>query len=95
MKVSCVGWWRGSKQVMGWVWRHIHDAWRLMAAPRPHRSYHNVARRFFAEKGFKHVVLMSADGALEAAPAMGSADMILDLVGGVWRDWAEGEEGGE
>jgi hypothetical protein len=28
----------------------------------------------------KHVVLLSADGALEAAPAMGSADIILDLV---------------
>ncbi|KXZ49554.1 hypothetical protein GPECTOR_20g408 [Gonium pectorale] len=45
-------------------------------------GYHNIARRFFAEKGFKHVVLLSADGALEAAPAMGSADIILDLVGG-------------
>jgi len=43
-------------------------------------GYHNVARRFFAEKGFEHVVLLSADGALEAAPAMGSADIILDLV---------------
>jgi hypothetical protein len=45
-------------------------------------GYHNIARRFFAKHGFKHVVLMSADGALEAAPAMGSADIILDLVGG-------------
>jgi len=43
-------------------------------------GYHNVAKRFFASKGFKHVVLLSADGALEAAPAMGSADIILDLV---------------
>ena len=43
-------------------------------------GYHNIAQRFFAEKGFKHVVLLSADGALEAAPAMGSADIILDLV---------------
>lgn len=43
-------------------------------------GYHNIAKRFFAEKGFKHVVLLSADGALEAAPAMGSADIILDLV---------------
>lgn len=43
-------------------------------------GYHNIARRFFAEKGFEHVVLLSADGALEAAPAMGSADIILDLV---------------
>lgn len=43
-------------------------------------GYHNVARRFFSEAGFEHVVLLSADGALEAAPAMGSADIILDLV---------------
>ena len=37
-------------------------------------------RRFFQEAGFEHVVLKSADGALEAAPAMGAADIILDLV---------------
>lgn len=43
-------------------------------------GYHGVARRYFQEKGFEHVVLLSADGALEAAPAMGSADIILDLV---------------
>ena len=43
-------------------------------------GYHGVARRFFAEKGFRHVQLLSADGALEAHPAMGSADIILDLV---------------
>ena len=43
-------------------------------------GYHNIARRFFEERGFQHVVLLSADGALEAAPLMGSADIILDLV---------------
>jgi ATP phosphoribosyltransferase len=43
-------------------------------------GYQAVARRFFAEANFPHVVLLSADGALEAAPAMGSADIILDLV---------------
>ena len=43
-------------------------------------GYQNVARKFFSEKGFEHVVLLSADGALEAAPLMGSADIILDLV---------------
>lgn len=36
--------------------------------------------RFFEENGFAHVSLLSADGALEAAPAMGAADIILDLV---------------
>jgi len=43
-------------------------------------GYHNIARRYFKEEGFEHVVLLSADGALEAAPLMGSADIILDLV---------------
>ncbi|KAM0937011.1 putative ATP phosphoribosyltransferase [Dioscorea sansibarensis] len=36
--------------------------------------------KFTAEKGLKHVSFSSADGALEAAPAMGIADGILDLV---------------
>ena len=43
-------------------------------------GYHNIARKFFAGAGFEHVVLLSADGALEAAPLMGTADIILDLV---------------
>ena len=45
-------------------------------------GYHNIARKFFSEQGFEHVVLLSADGALEAAPLMGTADIILDLVRG-------------
>lgn len=43
-------------------------------------GYHSIANRFFAEHNFKHVALLTADGALEAAPAMGCADIILDLV---------------
>lgn len=43
-------------------------------------GYHNIARKFFAKVGMEHVELLSADGALEAAPAMGCADIILDLV---------------
>jgi len=43
-------------------------------------GYQNIARKYFQDKGFQHVKLLSADGALEAAPAMGSADIILDLV---------------
>lgn len=43
-------------------------------------GYHAVARRFFEQAGFEHVALLTADGALEAAPAMGCADIILDLV---------------
>ncbi|KAK4802111.1 hypothetical protein SAY86_000314 [Trapa natans] len=36
--------------------------------------------KFFREHGLKHVTFSTADGALEAAPAMGIADAILDLV---------------
>nr|ABR16319.1 unknown [Picea sitchensis] len=36
--------------------------------------------KFVKEKGLKHVKFSTADGALEAAPAMGIADAILDLV---------------
>ncbi|KAK4801752.1 hypothetical protein SAY86_022239 [Trapa natans] len=39
-----------------------------------------LGHRFFREHGFKHVMFSTADGALEAAPAMGIADAILDLV---------------
>jgi ATP phosphoribosyltransferase len=66
---------------------HVNNLEELKAMPwsesnplRVVTGYHNIARNYFAEKGFKHVVLLSADGALEAAPAMGSADIILDLV---------------
>ena len=51
-------------------------------------GYQGVARRFFQRTGFEHVALLAADGALEAAPAMGCADIILDLVstgGGSYR----------
>lgn len=43
-------------------------------------GYHSIAETFFQKAGFEHVVLLTADGALEAHPAMGSADIILDLV---------------
>eukprot|EP01023_Acetabularia_acetabulum_P012219 TRINITY_DN1571_c0_g1_i2.p2 TRINITY_DN1571_c0_g1~~TRINITY_DN1571_c0_g1_i2.p2 ORF type:complete len:214 (-),score=42.92 TRINITY_DN1571_c0_g1_i2:381-1022(-) len=43
-------------------------------------GYQNIARKFFRDRNFSNVMLVSADGALEAAPAMGSADIILDLV---------------
>ncbi|BAT86750.1 ATP phosphoribosyltransferase 2, chloroplastic-like [Vigna umbellata] len=36
--------------------------------------------KFMKESGLKHVTFSTADGALEAAPAMGIADAILDLV---------------
>ena len=43
-------------------------------------AYMNLAEQFFAELGFENVELSTADGALEAAPAMDAADCILDLV---------------
>jgi|APGre2960657444_1045066.scaffolds.fasta_scaffold01715_4 ATP phosphoribosyltransferase len=43
-------------------------------------GYTHIAKQFFADNGLEHVQLSTADGALEAAPAMGSADVILDLV---------------
>lgn len=43
-------------------------------------GYHSIAKHFFADAGFEHVALLTADGALEASPAMGCADIILDLV---------------
>jgi len=58
-------------QALGWT------------AERPLRvvtGYTHIARSFFAAAGMHHVSLSTADGALEAAPAMGSADVILDLV---------------
>lgn len=44
-------------------------------------GYQNVAKAYFEAKGFSSkVALLGADGALEAAPLMGCADIILDLV---------------
>uniref|UniRef100_A0A5B6Z3B2 ATP phosphoribosyltransferase n=1 Tax=Davidia involucrata TaxID=16924 RepID=A0A5B6Z3B2_DAVIN len=39
-----------------------------------------LAPKFMRENGLKHVTFSTADGALEAAPAMGIADAIVDLV---------------
>ncbi|KDD75594.1 ATP phosphoribosyltransferase [Helicosporidium sp. ATCC 50920] len=54
--------------------------WSPQSPLRVVSGYPALARRFFAAHAFPHVELRSADGALEAAPAMGSADVILDLV---------------
>ena len=43
-------------------------------------GYTHIARDWFAKVGFDNYELCSADGALEAAPKMGYADIILDLV---------------
>ncbi|KAH9625550.1 hypothetical protein KSS87_023447 [Heliosperma pusillum] len=44
-------------------------------------SNFTLGPKFMKENGLKHVTFSTADGALEAAPAMGIADAILDLVG--------------
>uniref|UniRef100_A0A7C9D508 ATP phosphoribosyltransferase n=1 Tax=Opuntia streptacantha TaxID=393608 RepID=A0A7C9D508_OPUST len=52
-------------------------------AERPLRvatSFTYLGPKFMKENGLKHVTFSTADGALEAAPAMGIADAILDLV---------------
>ena len=66
----------------------IDDVQALLAMPdwspeRPLRvvtGYSQVAKTFFASLNFTNYELCSADGALEAAPKMGYADIILDLV---------------
>ncbi|XAR49361.1 ATP phosphoribosyltransferase [Bertholletia excelsa] len=52
-------------------------------AERPLRvatGFSYLAPKFMRENGLKHVMFSTADGALEAAPAMGIADAIVDLV---------------
>ncbi|XP_023524246.1 ATP phosphoribosyltransferase 2, chloroplastic-like isoform X2 [Cucurbita pepo subsp. pepo] len=43
-------------------------------------GFTHLGPKFFRENGLEHVSFSTADGALEAAPAMGIADAILDLV---------------
>nr|XP_019705263.1 ATP phosphoribosyltransferase, chloroplastic isoform X2 [Elaeis guineensis] len=52
-------------------------------AERPLRivtGFSYLGPKFLKEKGLDHVSFSTADGALEAAPAMGIADAIIDLV---------------
>ncbi|KAI5555051.1 hypothetical protein POPTR_019G057200v4 [Populus trichocarpa] len=43
-------------------------------------GFSHLGPKFMKDNGFTHVTFSTADGALEAAPAMGIADAILDLV---------------
>lgn len=43
-------------------------------------GYHYIAKEYFKKVGLEHVEIKAADGALEAAPQMDYADIILDLV---------------
>jgi len=70
------------------AWENVNSLSQLKSDPRfskerPLRvvtAYVNVATQFFKDQGMENVVISTADGALEAAPAMGAADCILDLV---------------
>ncbi|KAI7754055.1 hypothetical protein M8C21_009570, partial [Ambrosia artemisiifolia] len=55
----------------------------LWTAERPLRvatGFTHLGPKFLKENGLQHVTFSTADGALEAAPAMGIADAIVDLV---------------
>ncbi|XP_035835196.1 ATP phosphoribosyltransferase 2, chloroplastic isoform X2 [Helianthus annuus] len=55
----------------------------LWTAERPLRvatGFTYLGPKFLKENGLQHVTFSTADGALEAAPAMGIADAIVDLV---------------
>jgi ATP phosphoribosyltransferase len=43
-------------------------------------SYLNLTRRFFYEKGITHFSLVPTEGGVEAAPTVGFADVVVDLV---------------
>ncbi len=43
-------------------------------------TYSNLARQYLHEQGIHHFTLVSAEGAIEAAPTIGYADIIVDLV---------------
>ena len=66
-----------------WHWvNDIHDlrAWsqqqpRLRVATK----HANLARRFLDAHGLERIEVVTSDGALEAAPAVGYADLIIDL----------------
>lgn len=42
--------------------------------------YSNLCRQFLHDQGIHHFVLVNAEGAIEAAPTIGYADIIVDLV---------------
>ncbi|CAI9103785.1 OLC1v1002337C2 [Oldenlandia corymbosa var. corymbosa] len=54
--------------------------WTLERPLRVATGFTYMGDKFMKEKGLKYVTFSTADGALEAAPAMGIADAIVDLV---------------
>ncbi|KAL9684051.1 hypothetical protein QQ045_021482 [Rhodiola kirilowii] len=70
------------------IFKNVNSLRELMEMPqwspqKPLRvatGFTYLGPKFMEENGFKYVTFSTADGALEAAPAMGIADCILDLV---------------
>jgi ATP phosphoribosyltransferase len=66
-------------------WRDVSDLASLGAYAADHgglraaTKHVNLARRFFDERGLSEIRIVSADGALESAPAVGYADFIVDI----------------
>ncbi|KAA3463345.1 ATP phosphoribosyltransferase 2, chloroplastic [Gossypium australe] len=54
--------------------------WTIDRPLRVATGFTYLGPKFMQENGLKHVIFSTAEGALEAAPAMGIADAILDLV---------------
>lgn len=54
--------------------------WTAQKPLRVATGFTYLGPKFMKENGLKHVTFSTADGALEAAPAMGIADAIVDLV---------------
>ncbi|KAE8659428.1 ATP phosphoribosyltransferase 1 [Hibiscus syriacus] len=54
--------------------------WNIEKPLRVSTGFTYLGPKFMKENGLRHVTFSTADGALEAAPAMGIADAILDLV---------------
>jgi ATP phosphoribosyltransferase len=68
-------------------WERVHAMAGLRATrdelDRPLRvatKYHRLTADFFAQHGLADAVLIDAEGTLEAAPLIGYADLIVDLV---------------
>lgn len=53
---------------------------RAGRAPRVATKFPSLTRAFFAHRGLRDAKLVQAEGTLEAAPAIGYADLIVDLV---------------
>ncbi len=61
-------------QAIAMPFRRMHGRW-----PRIATKYVNIARRFFASRGFGDYRIVESAGATEGAPAAGTAELIIDI----------------